>query len=266
MKIAILGANGFIGRNVAAYLGCFHQVSLVTRSVLNLLDGISVREFLSSNRFDVVVNCAASMNHSDGISDAINNFGTFMNFYDNKKYFSKYINMASGAEYDRSRTMNNVCEEELFERMPSDSYGWSQNMKSRLCAQTKGFYNIRIFNCFGRGEISTRIFPRLLQQNYIEIDNDRYFDYFSIQDLVRVVKNCVENEWAIADVNACYENKYLISQVIKKFCDLNNLDFKIIINSIGGNNYTGSAVRLNSLSIPLMGLNYGLKNYNFKNL
>ena len=92
---------------------------------------------------------AAMMTNDDGIIDARNNFGMFMNFYDNRSLFGKFINTASGAEFDRTTNIDNVSESEIFNRMPRDSYGWGQNMKSRICAQTDNFYNIRIFNCFG---------------------------------------------------------------------------------------------------------------------
>jgi GDP-L-fucose synthase len=145
--------------------------------------------------------------------------------------------------------------------MPKDSYGWGQNIKSRLCAQTDNFYNIRIFNCFGKGEIFSRIFPRFLSQGYLEISNDRYFDYFSIQDLCKIVQHCAENDWPVKDVNAVYQDKYKISQVIEQFCNLNDLEPNFKVLSTIDNNYTGSGCNLASLAIPLNGLKHGLKNY-----
>jgi hypothetical protein len=55
--------------------------------------------------------------------------------------------------------------------------------------------------------------------------------------------------------------KYKISQVLEMFCELNNLpkDFEII--STSNINYTGDGLKLNSLSIPLQGLEHGLANY-----
>jgi GDP-L-fucose synthase len=261
MKIAVLGSRGFVGSSITEFLTDNNNVTPVTRDTLNLLDATEVKCFLKNNLFDVIINCAAVMTNDQSLHDARNNLGIFMNFYDNADLFGKFINTASGAEFDRNTNIDNASESLIFNCMPSDSYGWGQNIKARLCARTNNFYNIRIFNCFGKGEMNTRIFPRFLANKTMEITNDRYFDYFSIQDFKKIVSHCIENNWAINDVNAVYEQKYKISEVIEKFCNLNQLapSFKVVNES--SNKYTGCGVLLKSLGINLDGLENGLLTY-----
>jgi nucleoside-diphosphate-sugar epimerase len=261
MKIAVLGANGFVGSNIAKHLVQKHDVTKVTRKTLDLLDPIAVREFLKDNSFDVIVNCAAVMTNDETLHDARNNLGMFMNFYNNSDLFGKFINTGSGAEFDRNTNIDEAVEARVFTRMPADSYGWGQNVKSRLCAEKPRFYTIRIFNCFGKGEPATRIFPRMLSQDNLEISNDRYFDYFSIQDLGIVVEHCIDHDWPIDDVNAVYMEKYKISEVIEKFCTLNQLQPNFKVVSTNFNNYTGSGISLKTLGIKLNGLEHGLLSY-----
>lgn len=261
MKIAVIGSKGFVGRSVYNKLKRNHSVTGITRDVINVLDPVSVKSFLNANLFDVVINCAAVMTDNLSISDARNNFGMFMNFYDNRELFGKFINTASGAEYDRNTNIDYADERLIFDRMPEDSYGWGQNMKSRICTQTDRFYNIRIFNAFGLGEPSTRIFPRFLSSDEFSITNDRYFDYFSINDLCTVIEHCTENLWEEKDVNAVYMEKYKISEVLTKFCELKNIEPKFQIVSSSKNNYTGNGQRLKSLGIKLEGLDRGLLTY-----
>ena len=264
MRIAVLGAKGFVGRSLAGHLLHNHHVTPVTRDTLDMLDPIAVAKFLQDNTFDAIVNCAAVMTNNDTLNDARNNLGMFINFYNNRVMFGKFINTASGAEFDRATNIENALESDIFKRMPKDSYGWGQNIKARLCAQTDNFYNIRIFNCFGQGEISTRIFPKFIKaqtEAIFEIQNDRYFDYFSIQDLCKVVENFLINDYSIKDINCVYLEKNKISDVIKKFSSLNNLKSNYAITSISNLNYTGSGLELNSLGIKLNGLEYGLSNY-----
>lgn len=261
MKVAVLGSRGFVGRNITNNLSKNHEVIPVTRDTLNMLDPVAVKDFLKENVFDVIVNCAAVMTDDTLLHDTRNNLGMFMNFYNNAGWYGKFINTASGAEFDRSTDINSVLESQIFSRLPQDSYGFGQNMKARLCARTEGFYNIRIFNCFGRGEIPTRIFPRFLNQGSMEISNDRYFDYFSIQDLQAVVEHCIEHDWPIQDVNAVYEQKLKISQVLKKFCSANDLEPNFRVVSESSNNYTGSGLSLKTLGIKLNGLEQGFKDY-----
>lgn len=261
MRVAVLGARGFVGRELAGYLLHNHHVTPVTRDTLDVLNPIAVKDFLKAHKFDVIVNCASMMTDNNSIVDARNNFGMFMNFYDNSQYYGKFINTGSGAELDREYDLWNADESLLFERMPKDSYGWGQNMKSRLCYHKDNFYTIRIFNCFGRGEINTRIFPRFLSEGKLEISNDRYFDYFSIQDLAKVVDHCVDNTWTVKDVNAVYQEKKKISQALELFCSANELEPNFTVVSTNDNNYTGSAERLYSLGIKLDGLEQGFREY-----
>jgi GDP-L-fucose synthase len=261
MKIAVLGARGFVGSNIAGHLSHDHTVTPVTRDTLDMLDPIAVRDFLKINYFDVIVNCASVMTNDATINDARNNLGMFMNFYNNADLFGKFINTGSGAEFDRTVNINVALESSIFTRMPKDSYGWGQNIKSRLCHDKKDFYTIRIFNCFGLGEISTRIFPQFLSKKHMEITNDRYFDYFSIQDLCKVVDHCIEYTWSNKDVNAVYEKKYKISEALTLFCKVNELEPLINVLSTSDNNYTGSGHLLNTMSVKLDGLEQGFREY-----
>jgi GDP-L-fucose synthase len=261
MKIAVLGARGFVGSNIARHLSKNHHVTPVTKDTLNLLDPVAVKDFLRTNMFDVIVNCASMMTDNNSITDARNNFGMFMNVYDNSQYFGKFINTGSGAELDRDFDLWNASELLLFTRMPKDSYGWGQNMKSRLCYHKDNFYTIRIFNCFGKGEIDTRLFPRFLREGKLEIANDRFFDYFSIQDLCKVIDHCVDNTWTVKDVNAVYKDKNRISRALELFCAVNSLEPNFYVTSTSFNNYTGSADLLYSLGIEFDGLEQGFRDY-----
>jgi GDP-L-fucose synthase len=264
-KIAVLGANGFVGSSLTKFLSQSYQVTPVTRRTLDMLDPMAVKVFLYENEFDVILNCAAKMTDDNKLDDARNNLGMFMNFYNNSNLFGKFINTGSGAEFDRSLDISNVEESSLFYRMPKDSYGWGQNIKSRLCVEKLNFYNLRIFNCFGKGEIPTRIFPKILERSIskeiLEIKNDRYFDYFSIQDLCIVVDNFIINDHQIKDVNCVYMKKYKISEIVEKFCKLNSITLNYNISDTSEHNYTGHGGALNSLNIRLDGLAKGLSDY-----
>ncbi len=262
MKIAVLGAKGFVGSNLTKHLSKQYQVTPVTRKTVDLLDPEKVKAYLEKEKFDVIVNAAAVMTENDTLADTRNNLGIFMNFYNNCGLFKKFINLASGAEYDRTQDINNADESLIFKRMPQDSYGFGQNVKSRLAVNKPGFYNLRIFNCFGKEESDTRIFPRFLKKrDKFEITGDRYFDFFSIQDLCKVVDSFVKNDHVIYDVNCVYTKKYKISEAVTLFAQIRGLqsDFKIFSESM--NNYTGSGEKLHSLGIELDGLEQGFKDY-----
>lgn len=265
MKIAVLGANGFVGSSIARHFADQHLVVPVSRSTIDLLDPVLVVQWLDANCFDIVINAATTMQDNTLLADTRNNLGLFMNFYNNRGLFGKFINFSSGAEFDRNNDINEYQEKQIFDVMPSDSYGFGQNMKSRISWDTENFYTIRIFNCFGQGEIPTRIFPRMLaatKEQPVIITNDREFDYFGIRDLCALTDYFVNSNPIVNDVNAVYLKKYTISQALEKFCQLNNLEHNYRIESTGGNRYTGSGRTLSTLPVKLLGLDSELKHYN----
>lgn len=264
MKIGILGSNGFVGSEVTSFFKNFHKVVPINRNLLDLLNPLTVKDFLKQQKFDVIINCATTMTDSNAINDTRNNLGIFLNFYNNSKYFKKFINTGSGAEFDREYNINNAKEELIFSRIPKDSYGFGQNVKSRLCYEKENFYTLRIFNCFGIKEKNTRLFPRIIENKKnkeFKITNDRYFDYFYIDDLLTLIDNCINNDWTFKDCNCSYETKYKISDVAKIFCKLHSIDTDIKIESDSYNNYTGDFKLVESLKINLLGLETGLKYY-----
>lgn len=260
MKIAVLGSKGFIGSNVVRHLSQRHQVFELTRDRIDLLNYNQVSDFLEKESPDVVINAAAQMTDPKELSDTRNNLGMFLNFYTLSYLFGKFINIGSGAEFDRARSIDSAKPREIFDRYPEDSYGFGQNTKSRLSWTRERFYNLRIFNCFGSGEIPTRIFPKFLNNYPISID-DRYFDYFSIQDFLTVIDTYVEDNPSIKDVNCVYSSKYKISEVMEQFKAITKKDTTIKIVSHNPLNYTGSSAELDQLNLPLQGLEKGLQSY-----
>lgn len=259
MKLAIVGANGFIGSRLYNFFYTHHDTVPVTRKTVDLLDLSQLQRYLASQQFDCIVLCAATMNND--VSDVYNNLGIMLNFYHCRQLFGKIINTASGAEYDRTTDINQAVESDILIKQPADFYGLGQNLRSKICLRTDNFYNLRIFNCFGLNEIPTRIFPKLLQTNELIIENDRYFDYFSIQDLYLVVDHFITHTPKFKDINCVYKEKFLISEVANRFIKIHNLNKKLKIISTSNKNYTGSADRISNSGIILNGLDHGLINY-----
>lgn len=263
MKIAILGANGFIGSSLSTYLSRTHQVVPVTRAMVDLTNSLQVRDLLKQNMFDVVIHCAASkMLDQSLITDTRNNLGSFINLYNNSDLFGKLINFGTGAEFVIDTDIIEAREETIFDVMPTESYGFGHNMKSRLCHEKDNFYTLRIFGCFGLREISKRLIPKFIaSKEEFNLELDRYFDYFSIQDLCAVTDSFIGNNHIVRDVNCVYNTKLKVSEILNKFKELHNINTKINVVSTSPINYTGSSQRIDSLGISLKGLDNGILKY-----
>ena len=263
MKIAILGARGFIGKSLIPFLQSHHTLTPVTRDLLDLTDFVSVQKFLDQEQFDAVVNCAASYQPDQTLlTDTRNNLSIFSNFYHNSDLFGKFINLGSGAEYDVTTNIDYAKEGSIFNCSPADSYGFGHNIKSRLCVSKENFYTLRIFGCFGVNETARRLLPKFLNTPEIfYLENDRYFDFMSVQDLCTVIKSFIENTYTAKDVNCVYNDKQTLSAFLNKFKEIHQINTNVVVKSTNNNNYTVDGQLLDSLNIQLSGLETGLENY-----
>jgi hypothetical protein len=73
----------------------------------------------------------------------------------NKNRFGKLINFASGAEFDRMSAINSNTND-LNNSYPTDYYGMSKNIISRIIQDCLNCYNFRVYGVFGEDEDDTR--------------------------------------------------------------------------------------------------------------
>lgn len=261
MKIAVLGAHGFIGSYLYNFLKSHkHIVIPVTRQTLNLEHYSAVHEWMKLTQPDVVVNCAISGGgrrvNDINYSDVQRDLSIFLNFY-NCPYTNRYINIGSGAEFDLNKDINTVVEDQILYRRPVESYGFTKNTIARMCLAKNDFYTLRLFGCFDSSESEIRLFKRFLLDTKIKIQ-DRYFDYISAYDFAQIVDYYCTQQPIFKDINCVYNKKYLLSEILKKLKPgvEPNIDGTVL-----GKSYTGSGSRLAGMNISLAGLEQGLKNY-----
>src|SRR3989344_476770 len=125
MKILITGGNGFIGKNLVEHLSKKYEVYAPSHNELELLDEESVDEFFKNNKFDVVIHTAVKggSRKLPSFPDMLkNNLKMFFNLLKNKDSYKKMIFIGSGSEYDKSRDIREVKEEDSGKNIPSDGY------------------------------------------------------------------------------------------------------------------------------------------------
>jgi GDP-L-fucose synthase len=268
MRILLTGGTGFIGRYLKQHLK--HDVIAPASKEINLLDLNSVTEFLKSQQFDAVVHCAVVGRESVYAVDPTieeNNLRMFYNLAVNREHYGKFINFGSGAEFDIDTDICEAPEEEIWTRNPKHSYGRSKNAIAKFAQTIPNFYNLRIFGCFDSSENDNRLlklFAKKCQLNEpLLIPKDRLFDMVSAQDLLTVVEAVLAKQIHDNNLNVVYNKKYHLSEIVKMFAQLHNLDSKLIqVSGHDSKSYTGNGTRLNQYQLPLLGLEQSLKIYN----
>ena len=269
MNILITGGNGFIARNIYKKIKDIHNVILTNRETLDVLDREKVDIFFQQNDIDIVVHTAVSggsRTRKDDTCILINNLIMFDNIVQNRHKFGSLIHFGSGAEFDRKTDIVSAKEDD--ESCPSDYYGLSKKIIKEEMHKLENFYNLRIFGCFGEDELETRFIKsairRVKEGKKIKIHQNRYMDFFYIDDLCKVVDYYIEkiNKKTLPkDMNLCYNSCKSLLDIANKINSMADKNISNVVIKEEGyhTEYTGNSDRLSSLGLDLLGLDEGIK-------
>jgi len=258
MNILITGSNGFVGRNLAKCLGDYN-LFLGTRDNLDLMNLANLENFFNDKNFDLVINCATSGGNrlqQDDSNWVYENCLMVNNLLKNENKFKKIIHFGSGAELDRTQNING---DDLFQRFPTDPYGLSKSLIAKSFFYHSKFYNLRIYNVFNEDELPTRMIYnnifQYLSNNDIEIHQNKFMDFFHMDDLVKVIKFYLSNSNLPKIIDCCYEEKHTLVDIANI---INNLSYKKSIIKLQdetlGLSYCGSSRTIKSLNIKISNL------------
>ena len=201
MKVCVLGAGGFIGKNLLRdtdWVG-------VTRQELDLTDLGAVEKYFEEHEYDVVIHCAV--------------IGGSRLKPDNGEVFYKNILMfESVTRVFKGRILYFSSGAALRGDPPTDPYGLSKCLIEHRIDTIPNAHVLRIWGCYGPGELPTRFSAVCKREGHVVIDQDRYFDFIDIEDVKKIVEEYVSSKWEMPKVcNLVYPEKLLLSQWAERF-------------------------------------------------
>jgi nucleoside-diphosphate-sugar epimerase len=198
MGICILGAGGFIGRNLAR---SFPGSVALTRKELNLLDAEAVTIYFSKHNYEVVIHCAVmggSRLREDDHSVLDQNLRMFFNVMNATR--CKVYYFSSGA------ALRN------FPNPPNDPYGFSKYIIEQH--KSHRLQVLRIWGCFGTDEPSTRFLATAKRDGHVTITEDQEFDFMHVDDVARVLEYLIDRPVIGYPLNMVYPGKkYRLSEI-----------------------------------------------------
>ncbi len=198
-KVLLLGGSGFIGRNIIEYFAHSEEYDITapTSKELNVIDEKSVTDYLTSQYFDIILHFAV---YGDGIDKSKDgtkmleyNLRMFLNFEKNSYLYGKMYYAGSGAEYDKSRDIIDVTEDDEGENIPTDHYGLMRYTIDKIIRKSDNIYGLKIFGIFGPYEPWWRRFIsncccKVIRDIPLSIRQNVYFDYIWIEDFLNILK------------------------------------------------------------------------------
>ena len=267
MKILITGGSGFIGRSLVKALNQEYDVFAPSSKELDITNSYDVEKYLQNKYFDWIIHCAIDggrRTSTDNGDVAYNNVKMFFNLMNNKSRFGKLINFASGAEFDRMSAINNNTND-LDNSYPTDPYGMSKNIISRIIQDCRNCYNFRVYGVFGADEDDTRFIKsnikRYKNAQNLEIHQQKAFDFFYIEDLITIIKYYINNpKYPLDyDMDLVYQQKYKLTDIGNIINNLSAYKVKAEASDYReAPSYLGSNLGI-PLDIELVGLEEGIK-------
>lgn len=267
MKILITGGNGNIAKIIKNNLSYEYDIVSITRNEIDLLDHVSVSNYLSNNNFDILIHTAIKGGRRTKEEDSEVSYQNILMFENLMKFECKFkliINFDSGAIYDRSTDI--YCREERdLKTIPKDFYGFSKYIIYKRSLQYKNVVNFRIFNIFHINEETDRFIKTcyIAKKNGINVKifQDKYFDFMYEDDFIEIIKYYIDNcnKKLPKTFNLSYNKKYKLSTIAEMIIgDKNKIE---ILDKNCIRNYCGDGTILDNLGLTLNGLEAGLKKY-----
>lgn len=252
-RVLLTGGSGFIGRNIAPYLQRICDLYAPRRTELNLLDEVAVKQYIIENKIDIVIHSANPnpvKNELDKqetmFEDSIR---VFMNLYRAQDYYERMYTLGSGAEYDKSKEIQLISENDEERSIPSDSYGLAKFTMNQLIKSSDKQCNLKIFACYGPTDHSSKFITHCINccihKEDITIRQNCYFDYMHVSDLARILEYFIYNEPKYRSYNVCTATRVSLREIAETVRELMQCDNKIVLLQDGWNReYTGDNERL----------------------
>lgn len=275
-KILILGANGFVGKNLKEYLSQFADEYILqtpSSKELNLLNEKDVKNYLNDNYFDVVINAAVcNPIRGNRIDNQTELEQDLRMYYVLKKYnnlYGKMLYFGSGAEFDKTEDIVAVTENDFNNNIPLTQYGLAKYIIGQDIESSKNIYNLRIFGLFGKYENWRTTFIsgaccKALKGLPITIRQNVYFDYMYIDDFCKIIKWFIDNESKHHTYNITTGKKVDLVTIAETINRLVENPVPIYVCKSGlANEYTADNKRL---SLEVLNLKFRKMEKNISNL
>ncbi len=270
MNILISGGNSFISKSIYQKLLLNYNVCAPFHKDVNFTNLDQVKNLLNGCFFNFLIHTAVKEGRRTD-QDNSNSFFENMIMLENLLYFqnnyNKLIVFSSGAEFNKK---NNIFNRKELENssISTDFYGLSKYIQTKRVRNDDKVINLRLFNIFGEhGMFDSFIYTSIknyIEKKPIEIWENKFFDFFSVNDLYIVIDYLIRNPpEKYFELNCVYSKKYLMSEVAEIINNLDNYKVPVTISKEldeKTKHYCGNGDKLKEMNLNLVGLEQEIKN------
>lgn len=230
-KILIVGASGFIGRNIKEYLEKetdLYEIYAPASKEFDISNEQEVKNQILKKYYDVIIHAAVYNprvgSNKDATKELDKNLRMFFNFERYQSYYGKMLYFGSGAEFDKRDNISMINEDSSGNGIPETDYGFYKYIINQTIKNSENIYNLRVFGLFGKYENWRRTFIsgaccKALKNTPITMRQNVYFDYMYIDDFCKIIKWFIDHDAKYKTYNITTGKKIdliSIAEIVKK--------------------------------------------------
>lgn len=239
------GPTGVTGRAIREYLENDYIILAPSSKELDLTDDAMVRSYFDSHHIDFVVHCATYRSNISQTTHLVDeefesNLRMYFNLAAQSEKFQKMVCLGSGAEYDKTRPIVNISEDQFGESVPKDKYGFGKYIMNQHCRNSKNIYNLRMFGTLNPYERYTKnvvcnLCAKAVMGLPLTLRQDVKFSWIDIKDVAKAIKYLFEHEVKRHDYNVALSQTYTLSEIANMVCSLTSQKLQVKFENVGFN-------------------------------
>lgn len=217
------GPTGVTGRAIREYLENDYVILAPSSKDLDLTDDAAVRSYFDAHHIDFVVHCATYRSNISQTTHMVDeelesNLRMYYALASQCDKFEKMVYLGSGAEYDKSRPIVNIKEDQFGESIPKNKYGLGKYIMNQHCRSSKNIYNLRLFGTLNPYERYTKnvvcnLCAKAVMGMPLTLRQDVKFSWVDIKDVAKAINYLFEHNVNRHDYNIALSTPYKLSEI-----------------------------------------------------
>ena len=257
------GPRGVTGKLIKEHFEGIYNLLCPSSTELDLTNDDAVFRYFECNKVDYVIHCATfrptSVQEGHLVDEELeSNLRMFCSLAAQSSRYKKMVYFGSGAEYDKSKSIENVTEEDFGRSIPKNKYGLGKYIMNQIARKSSNIYNFRLFGTVNQYERYTKnVISNLCVKAILgipmQLRQDCRFSFVDINDVIPVLDYALSHELKYHDYNFVMDDSYLLSEIASIITRLANRDDIVFFSNDGLNlEYTASNQRIKDEFNPIL--------------
>lgn len=249
------GPRGVTGRLIKEYFEGKYRLLTPSSSELDLTNDNAVAEYFNQNVIDDVIHCATfrptSIHDGHFVDEELeSNLRMFYALVAQSSNYKKMIYFGSGAEFDKSKPIIHVNEDDFGQSIPKNKYGLGKYIMNYYTKSSPNIYNFRLFGTINQYEHFTKnvisnLCVKAIKGLPLELRQDCRFSFVDINDVAPILEYALTHDLKYHDYNICMNETYLLSELATIIIQLSGRKSSLSVVNKGCNfEYSASNQRI----------------------